>query len=113
MTVHFVTPNADPGPLPLRPDTQVDTALDRLRNRILRKPFAISIDLLDDLIVAVETVAYALENDQILEQRHDYHPLRAQAAGELHWIRRRANDDRKERAWSVREMIDRAEDGAA
>lgn len=113
MTTHFVRRVVEPGDLPMRPDTQVDTALDRLRNRLFRKPFAISIDLLDELLVAVETVAYALENDQIMEQRHDYEPSRAKAAAELHWIRRRTRADLMERAWDVRAYIDDAEGTAA
>lgn len=97
----------------MRPDTHVDHALDRLRNRLFRKPFCISIDLLDELLVAVETVAYALENDQIREQRDDYEPARTKAAGELHWIRRRTRADLMERAWDVRAYINDADGTAA
>ena len=109
MTTHFVAPVVEPGDLPMRPDTHVDHALDRLRNRLFRKPFCISIDLLDELLVAVETVAYALENDQIQEQHHDYAPDRSKAAAELYWIRQRTRGDLMERAWDVRVLIDDAD----
>lgn len=110
MTTHFVTSPVVDGEMPMRPDTQAHVALDRLRNRLARK--TMDLDLLETLIVAVESVAYGLEQDLILDQRSDGHdPSRAMAIAEVWWIRRRTWE-MKPRVWDAKAFLEKTEEAA-
>ena len=94
----------------MRPDTQVSVALDRLRNRLTRKH--IDLDLLESLMVAVESVAFGLEQQMIDDQHSDGHdPDRAMALAEVWWIRKRTWEI-KPRVWDAKELLAKAEEAA-
>ena len=110
MTTHFVTSPVVDGEMPMRPDTQAHVALDRLRNRLTRKH--IDLDLLDLLLSTVESVAYGLEQDLILDQHSDGHnPDRAMALAEVWWVRKRTWE-MKPRVWDAKAFLEKTEEAA-